>query len=169
MSNPRSRSVALLLFLVLALPTTLFAEATDTAEVHGVVLDASGRPAAGYPMKVATAQWGEVIMGATEANGDFGLTGLPPGSYEFRVFDPGGSADKPLASKKVAVVAGKAERIEIRLGSDKGGGAAPSAAGLAAAGTLGVSGVNWSVIQIAGVLLVAAFVVVYMVRTKIRP
>jgi len=173
MSNSPSRSFALLLFLALALPTAVLAQAPapGTADISGVVLDKSGKPVAGYPMKVTTSQWGEVVMHPTEDNGSFVVNGLPPGTYEFRVFEPGGAANNMIASKKVTVAAGQAEKIEIRLGTDRpsGTGAPKSAPGLAAAGAIGGTGVNWTAIQIAAVVLAAGFLVFYFVRAQRRP
>ena len=72
-------------------------------------------------MNIMTPQWGEVVMHPTEDDGTFGVSGLPPGDYELLVFEPGGSTDIPIASKKVTLAAGQKERIEIRLGSDNPG------------------------------------------------
>jgi len=164
MSNSQSRLVALMLFLALIVPTIVLSQTPGTADVSGVVLDASGRPAAGYPMKF-TAPQGEVIIQPTEADGAFGVEGLPPGNYEFRVFEPGG-ADSPIASKQVTLVAGQKERIEIRLGSDNPAGAASkSAAGGSAAST----GLNWFAIVIAAIVLAGAVGVFFVVRSQRRP
>jgi predicted secreted protein len=143
--------------LALVLPDTVLAQ---TADLHGVLLDASGQPASGYPWRLVTPQ-GEVNMKATEVDGTFGVTGLPPGNYELRVFAPGRSSDQPIASKHVTVAAGQAEVIEIRLGSDKGG--------AAAAATLGATGVNWTIVLSSALLLVAAVVVFFTVRYRQRP
>ena len=161
MSNSLSRLVAPMLFLALAVPTFVLAQAPDTANVNGVVLDASGRPAAGYPMRIMTPQSGEVIINPTENDGKFGVEGLPPGDYELRVFEPGGSTN-PIASKQITLAAGQKEQIEIRLGSDNPAG---SAAGGPAAG----SGLNWTAIAIAAMVLAAAIGVLFMVRSQRRP
>ena len=143
--------------LALALPTTVLAQTAETADLNGVLLDASGQPAAGYPWKLVTPQ-GEVIMKPTEGEGTFGVTGLPPGNYELRVFQPGGSTDNPIASKQVTVAAGHAEQIEIRLGSGALGAAAPT--------TLGATRVNWTIVLSAALLLAAAVVFFFTVRSR---
>jgi hypothetical protein len=167
MSNSLSRPVALMFLLVLALPATVLAQTKkDAADLSGVVFDASGRPAAGYPMKMTTSQ-GDVIIQPTEADGTFGVDGLPPGNYEFRVFEPGGSTDHPIASKKITLAAGQKEKIEIRLGSDNpaGGAASKPAAGT----TLGTTGVNWTAVVIPVLVLAAGIVAFFALRSQRRP
>ena len=172
MSNSLSRSVPLMLFLTLAVPTAVLAQTEDTAELRGVVLDASGTPVAGYPLKLITPQWGQVVMHPTEDDGTLVVTGLPPGIYEIRVFQPGESTDTPIASKQVTLAAGQKEQIEIRLGSDDAVRAATSKseAKLAAGGTtLASMGVNWTAVVIAAMVLAAALVVFFVVRSQRAP
>lgn len=171
MSNSLSRLVSLILFLALAAPTAALAQAGDTAELHGVVLDASGKPVAGYPLKLVTPQWGQVIMHPTENDGSLAVTGLPPGSYEIRVFQPGGSAETPIASKQVTLAAGQKEQVEIRLSSEdpRGAAASKSEANLAAAAaTLASPRVNWTVVAAAASLLAAGLFVFFRMRSQ-RP
>ena len=112
-------------------------------------------------------QSGEVIINPTEDDGTFGVTGLPPGEYELRVFEPGRINANPIASKQVTLAAGRNERIEIRLGSGNPGGAA---AGSPAKGTpLASTGINWTAVVIAAMVLGAALVVFFAVRAQRRP
>jgi hypothetical protein len=157
MTNSLSRPVTLMFLLVLALPAAVLAQTKDTADVHGEVLDASGQPAVGYPMKIMTPLSGEVIIKSTEHDGTFGVEGLPPGNYELRVFEPGGSTDTPIASKQVTLAAGQAEKIEIRVGSHK-----PAAA------TIGTTGVNWTFVQRAGLVLAAGLIAFIVLRAQRR-
>ena len=166
MSNFLSRSVPLILFLALAVPTAVLAQTEDTAELHGVVLDASGKPVAGYPLTLITPQWGQLIMHPTEDDGTLALTGLPPGNYEIRVFQPGGSTNDPIASKHVTLVAGQKEQIEIRLGSDNPAGSKSEAKLAGEGSTLASIGVNRTAIVIAAMVLAALLVVFFVVRSQ---
>ena len=169
MSSSLSRSVPLMLVLALTVPAAVLAQTEDMAELHGVVLDASGRPVAGYPLKLVTPLWGQVIMHPTEDDGTLVVTGLPPGTYEIRVFQPGGSTDTPIASKQLTLAAGQKEQIEIRLGSDHPveAAASKSDAKLAAGGTtLASLGVNWTAIVIAALVLAAGLVAFFVVRSQ---
>jgi hypothetical protein len=161
-----NRLVARMFLLVLALSTTAVAQSPDTAELSGVVLDASGKPAAGHPLNVVTSQWGKVIMSPTEDDGTFTLIGLPPGNYEVLVFSPGGSPDTPVASKKVTLAAGQKERLEIRLGADNPG----AATGSPAAGTtLGAIGVDRMTVLTAALVLATGLVIFFVMRSRRRP
>lgn len=162
MTSSPSRPVTLFfLLLALILPATVLAQGQGTAELRGVVLDASGKPAAGYPMKLTTELWGEVIMHPTEDDGSFVVNGLPAGTYELRVFEPSGSNPNPIASKKVTLADGQAEPIEIRVGS--------ATTGSSAAGTsLASIGINWTAVVIAGMALATGLVVFFVVRTQRR-
>jgi len=166
MSNSLSRLVALMFLLGLALPATVLAQDKGTADVSGVLLNASGQPAAGYPMKMTTQQ-GDVIIKPTDPDGSFGVDGLPPGNYQFRVFEPGGNMDSPIASKQVTLVAGQKERIEIRLGTDNPAGTAASKP--AAGTTLGTLEDHWLLVVIAVMLLAGAFGVFFVMRSQRRP
>ena len=76
--GPRRRR-SLMFILALALPTTVLAQTKVTADLNGVVLDASGQPAAGYPMSIMTPQSAhQVIIQPTDDDGTFGVDGLPP-------------------------------------------------------------------------------------------
>jgi hypothetical protein len=150
-----SRPVALMFLLMLALPATGVAQTKDTADVHGVVLDASGRPAAGYPLRIMTSQWGEVIMHATEDDGSFAVGGLPPGDYELRVFEPGGSPDHPIASKKLTLAAGQAEKIEIRVGGGRTTGT-----------TLGTTAVSSTAVAIFALVIAAGLAAFFALRAR---
>jgi hypothetical protein len=109
--------VALMFLLALALPTTARAAAGDEAAVHGVLLDAAGRPVEGNPMTVKTPDGQLVMMPGTKEGGEFGLTGLPPGTYEFSAMSPG-DGKTPLVSQKVTVAAGQQVKVEMRLTSN---------------------------------------------------
>ena len=159
MSHSLSRSVALAFFLslALALPTAALAETAQTADLSGVVLDASGKPAKGYPMKITTQQWGDVIMHPSEDDGTFAVSGLPPGNYELRVFAPG-TTENPIASKKVTLAAGQAEKLEIRVGA------------VATAGTmLNTTGVDWIVVLVGALVVGAILVSLFVMRSQRRP
>ena len=159
MSKALSRSVALAFFLsmALALPFAVLAQTAETAELSGVVLDASGQPAKGYPMKLTTQQWGEVIMHPTEDDGTFIVNGLPPGNYELRVFAPG-TTENPIASKKVTLAAAQVEKLEIRVGA------------VAAAGTmLDTTGVDWTVVVVGALVIGAVLVSFFVMRSQRRP
>jgi hypothetical protein len=169
MSNSLSRLVTLILFLVLAVPTAVLAQAPGTADISGVVLDASGQPVAGYPMKFVSPEAGLVVMHGTENDGTFGVEGLPPGDYEFRVYQPGGSPDAPIAFKKITLAADKKETLEIRLGSEGAAGSKLAAGDPAAGSTLGAVGVNWTAVVIVGVVLAAALGVFLVMRSQRAP
>jgi len=163
MSKSVSRPVVLMFLLVLALPTTAVAQSPDTADLSGVVLDASGKPAAGHPLNIMTSQWGKVIMHPTEDDGTFTVNALPPGDYEVLVFAPGGSTDVPIASKKVTLAAGQKGRLEIRVGSDNPG----AATGSPAAGTtLGAMGVDRRTVLTAALVLAAGLVIFFVMRSR---
>jgi hypothetical protein len=163
MSKSASCLVALMFLLALALPTTAVAQ--NMADLNGVVLDASGKPAAGYPLSIVTPEWGKVIMHPTEDDGTFVVNGLSPGDYELLVFSPGGSTDIPVASKKITLAAGQKERIEIRLGSDNPG----AATGSPAAGTtLGAIGVDRMTVLTAALVLAAGLVIFFVMRSRRR-
>lgn len=169
MSKSMCRPLVLMFLLVLAVPDDLSAQTKETADVHGVVLDASGRPAMGYPMRIQTPQSGEVIIKPTERDGSFGVDGLPPGNYELRVFEPGGKTDNPIAAKPVTLAAGQAEKIEIRVGSDHPGAAAgsKSAAGRQLTGTtLGAIGANWTAVGIFALVLAVGLVAFLVLRVR---
>jgi len=158
MSQSLSRSVALMFLLVLALPATVLAQTEGKADLSGVLLDASGRPAASYPMKMMTPQGDDVIIKPTDPDGSFGVDGLPPGNYEFRAFEPGGSTDRPIASKKVTLAAGQKEKIEIRIGSGDPAGAAA-----------GTTGLHWLTIVIPLIVLAGVIMAFFTLRSQRRP
>ena len=161
----KSRPVALASLLALALSTAAMSQNPGTADLSGVVLDASGQPAAGYPLKIVTPEWGKVIMHPSETDGSFVVNGLPPGDYELLAFQPGGSPDIPVASKKVTLAAGQKARIEVRVGSDNPG----EAAGSSAAGTtLGITGIDWPTVVTAALVLAAGLVIFFVVRSRGR-
>jgi hypothetical protein len=122
--------VALMFFLLLALPTTARA-AGDTADLNGVLLDATGQPAEGYPMALKTPDGVRVVIQGTGAGGSFGMGGLPPGAYEILALKKE-DQKTPVASQKVTLAAGQKARVEMRLTSN-----APTAdtAGAATAAT----------------------------------
>jgi hypothetical protein len=156
MTSSLSRPVALIFLLVFALPAAVLAQSKDTADVHGVVHDASGQPAAGYPMKLMTP------LSARSSSSRPKMTG-PSASRACRrelrasVFEPGGTTDTPIASKQVTLAAGQAEKIEIRVGSAK-----PAAA------TLGTTGVNWTIVQRGGLVLLAGLIAFIVLRARER-
>ena len=165
MLRSQFRPVALMVLLALALPAAVLAQPKDTADLHGVVLDASGRPAVGYVMKITTKEWGEVIMHPTEDDGTFGATGLPAGDYEIRVFQPGVDAGDPIASKRVTLAAGQVEKIEIRVGSDHAGTKQAPGSGTERSVSATIAD-NWLLFVIAGIVLAGAFGIFFVVRSQ---
>src|SRR5262245_34961071 len=156
MAKSLSRPFALAFLLALALPSTVLAQdqPLGKAKLSGVVLDASGKPAEGYPMAVITEQWGKVIMQATGDGGTFGLEGLPAGNYEVLVFAQG-TTDNPVASKKVTLTDGHVAQVEIRLGSPTR--AAPVPAGSASLAT----GFDWTAFGVGAALLVGVLAMIW--------
>lgn len=171
MSNSLSRPAFLMVLLFVAFSAAVLAQTKDTADVHGVLLDASGQPAAGYPMKITTPQQGDVIISPTERDGTFGVEGLPPGKYELRVFEPGGSPDTPIASKQVTLTAGQVAELEIRVGTDNPGAAAGSKTktGQGTTGTtVGMTGASWAAVLIPFLVLAAGIVAFFALRSRRR-
>ncbi|HEX5042970.1 MAG TPA: carboxypeptidase-like regulatory domain-containing protein [Candidatus Polarisedimenticolaceae bacterium] len=153
----RSRSLAALLALALLLgaPSSgLVAAAASGGRVHGVLLDADGRPAAGYALLLLDAEGLEVARGAASSTGHYSVAHVPRGTFTLVVEGPDGSraavAAAPLA------VRGAAYRLNLRLveqGDEDT--AVPTTSG-SWWGNLPTTGKVWAV---AGGLAMTAFVV----------
>ncbi|MDT8324709.1 MAG: TonB-dependent receptor, partial [Bacteroidota bacterium] len=101
----------ILLFLH-ALLLSLFAQAQDapsTGSIHGSVIDAgSGQPLPGANIRVMDADRGA----ATDVEGAFSITGLPPGSYRLRASFIGYA---PHIATDVVLRPGRSTELRIRL------------------------------------------------------
>jgi len=103
-----------LLFLLLLVPSLLFAQ--GTTQLSGTVVDASGAVIAGSNVQVLTANGSARTTAQSDANGSFTVRGLAPGSYRLVVSHPG------FDIKEIAVTIEAARtlaplRISLAVGS----------------------------------------------------
>lgn len=150
---PRLLAALVVLSLLLGSPSGLLA-ATAGGRVHGLLLDAEGRPAAGHALILLDAEGVEVARGAASSSGHYSVANVPRGTFTLVVEAPDGSR-APVATAPLAV-RGTAYRLNLRLveqGDEDT--AVPTESG-SWWGNLPTTGKVWA---IAGGLAITAFVV----------
>jgi hemoglobin/transferrin/lactoferrin receptor protein len=92
---------------------TAFARAQSGAALSGVVKDASGAAVAQATVKLLNARQAVIATTQTDAQGQFTLREIPPGTYELLVIGASGLSPKRVAAQ---VLASGAPSVEITLG-----------------------------------------------------
>jgi hypothetical protein len=155
MTTPSRPLVApLVLSLLLGSPSGLLAAAAG-GRVHGLLLDAEGRPAAGHALLLLDAEGVEVARGSASSSGHYSVGNVPRGTFTLVVESPDGS--RAAVAVAPLVVRGAAYRLNLRLveQGDQPDTAVPTASG-SWWGNLPTTGKVWA---IAGGVAIAAFVV----------
>jgi len=117
MSGTFRRPLSLWLIVLLLAPAgVVLAEGGAPAQLRGVLLTEQGLPAVGYQVGLRRDNGDFFLSATTTADGHFGLTSLPPGSYELVAFDPEG-AEFPVLSAEIVLNPGAVERMELRISS----------------------------------------------------
>ncbi len=104
--------------LFLLAPAMFFAQAMvfaqGTGSLSGTVFDPIGEPTLGADVQASIGA-GKVSHATTSAKGAYTITGLPAGSYRVAVVVYG---DEKFVQQGIAIAAGKAAKLDIRLKDD---------------------------------------------------
>jgi len=106
------RKITLVLLLMLAFPSSIFADTTGI--VGGVVLDEDGNPYIGATVMIEGTSLGSM----TDSNGEYVIAGITPGSYTVKASMVGRSTNR---IENVQVVADQLSRVDFTLSIDPTG------------------------------------------------
>ncbi len=105
-------SIVSVLFVLLFLTATAFAQASYTAQIRGVITDQTGAVVPNATITILNEETGIALISHTNDEGLYILAGLRPASYTFRVEAPG---FQPVEKKNLVLQVDQQTTIDLKL------------------------------------------------------
>src|SRR5690348_11097576 len=103
---------SLVIYAFFAASACLWAQSATTGALQGAVVDATGAVVPGVIVSLTNITTGQAQMAVTDANGRYGFSLLPPGTYEVDFSAPG---FKTSAALSVVVNVSEARELRAQL------------------------------------------------------